>query len=406
MDRFPPLNEQMDRIRKGAEEIIPEAELEKKIERSLKEQRPLRIKLGADPSRPDLHIGHAVVLGKMREFQDLGHTAVLIIGDFTAMIGDPTGRSKTRPALTLEETKDHARSYFEQAGIILSREHLEIRYNSEWLDAMKFRDVINLSAYYTVARMLERDDFSKRFAHGIPISVHEMLYPLAQAYDSVAVASDIELGGTDQKFNLLVGRDIQREYGQSPQVILTMPILEGLGGKEKMSKSLDNYIAITESPEEMYGKILSISDGMILRYFTLVTDLLPDQIEAKRRAMEAGENPRDIKHELAWELVRRYHGADEADEAKAHFRKVFVHKDIPDEIPEYRISEDEVFINKLMTESGLCRSGGEAKRLIGQGGVYLNGKRILSHNRALRVHDGDILKVGKRKFLRIRKAEA
>ena len=403
MDRFPSLNEQMDIIRKGAEEIIPEDELVKKIEESIKEQRPLRVKLGADPSRPDLHIGHAVVLGKMREFQDLGHKAVLIIGDFTAMIGDPAGRSKTRPALTLEETKEHARSYFEQAGIILNKEALEIRYNSEWLDAMNFGDVIGLSAHYTVARMLERDDFAKRFASGTSISVHELLYPLAQAYDSVAVESDIELGGTDQKFNLLVGRDIQREYGQEPQVILTMPILEGLDGKEKMSKSLGNYIAITDTPEEMYGKVLSIGDDMIMRYFTLTTGLPPAEIEAQDRALREGENPRDVKHRLAWELVRRYHGAERADAAKEHFRRVFVNKDIPDDMPEYTVEEEAVFLNKLMADSGLCTSGGEAKRLIGQGGVYINGKRIISHTRPLKIRDGDILKVGKRKFLKLRK---
>ncbi|MEA3392310.1 MAG: tyrosine--tRNA ligase, partial [Candidatus Marinimicrobia bacterium] len=300
MSRFPSLNEQMDIIRKGAEEIIPEEELVKKIELSIKEQKPLRVKLGADPSRPDLHIGHAVVLGKMRQFQDLGHQAVLIIGDFTGMIGDPTGRSKTRPALSLENAKVNAQSYFEQAGIVLNKETLEIRYNSEWLAPMNFRDVITLSAHYTVARMLERDDFSKRYAQGIPISTHEFLYPLAQAYDSVAIKSDIELGGTDQKFNLLVGRDIQREYGLHPQVILTMPILEGLSGGAKMSKSLENYIGLTDTPEDMYGKTVSISDDLILRYFTLVTNTSSEEIESFKKAMEAGENPRDIKHELAW----------------------------------------------------------------------------------------------------------
>ncbi len=403
MNRFPSLNEQMDIIRKGAEEIIPEEELVKKIELSIKEQKPLRVKLGADPSRPDLHIGHAVVLGKMRQFQDLGHQAVLIIGDFTAMIGDPTGRSKTRPALTLEDTKQNALSYFEQAGAVLNKETLEIRHNSEWLDKMNFRDVINLSAHYTVARMLERDDFSKRYAKGIAISTHEFLYPLAQAYDSVAIKSDIELGGTDQKFNLLVGRDIQREYGLLPQVILTMPILEGLDGKEKMSKSLDNYIGVTDHPDDMYGKTVSIGDDMIIRYFTLVTDTPMDEIEFFKKAMEAGENPRDIKHELAWRLVKKYHDAKAADKAKEHFQKVFVKKDIPDNIPEYSIPANEVFITKLMVKSGLCQSGGEAKRLIAQGGVTLNGARITSHANAIEINDGDILKVGKRKFLKLKK---
>ncbi len=402
MSRFPSLNEQMDLIRKGAQEIIPEEELVNKIELSIKEQKPLRVKLGADPSRPDLHIGHAVVLGKMRQFQDLGHQAVLIIGDFTAMIGDPTGRSKTRPALTLEDTKENARSYFDQAGIVLNKETLEIRYNSEWLDKMNFRDVINLSAHYTVARMLERDDFSKRYAGGIPISTHEFLYPLAQAYDSVAVKSDIELGGTDQKFNLLVGRDIQREYGFQPQVILTMPILEGLDGKEKMSKSLDNYIGITDTPENMYGKTVSIGDDMIIRYFTLVTDTPMNEIEAFKKAMDDGENPRNIKHELAWRLVRKYHDTAAANHAREHFQKVFVKKDVPDDIPEFTINGEDVFITKLLVESGLCQSGGEAKRLVVQGGVYLNGDRIKSYTNSLKINDGDILKVGKRKFLKLK----
>ena len=403
MSRFPSLNEQMDIIRKGAEEIIPEEELVKKIELSIKEQKPLRVKLGADPSCPDLHIGHAVVLGKMRQFQDLGHQAVLIIGDFTAMIGDPTGRNKTRPALTLEDTKENAQSYFDQAGIVLNKETLEIRHNSEWLAPMDFRDVITLSAHYTVARMLERDDFSKRYAQGIPISTHEFLYPLAQAYDSVAIKSDIELGGTDQKFNLLVGRDIQREYGLYPQVILTMPILEGLSGGAKMSKSLDNYIGLTDAPENMYGKTVSINDDLILKYFTLVTDTPANEIEAFKKAMEAGENPRNIKHKLAWRLVKRYYDTVAADQAKEHFQKVFVKKDIPDNIPEYSVQSDEIFITKLMVESGLCQSGGEAKRLIAQGGVSLNGTRVDSHGTPLEVKDGDVLKVGKRKFLKLKK---
>jgi tyrosyl-tRNA synthetase len=403
MERFPSLNEQMDIIRRGVEEIIPEEELVKKIEKSIKTRQPLRIKLGADPSRPDLHIGHAVVLGKMREFQDLGHKAVLIIGDFTAMIGDPTGRSKTRPALTLEETKHNARSYFDQAGIVLDREHLEIHYNSEWLDGMHFKDIISLSAHYTVARMLERDDFSKRFEKGIAISIHELLYPLAQAYDSVAIRSDIELGGTDQKFNLLVGRDIQREYDQEPQVILTMPILEGLDGKEKMSKSLDNYIGLTESPEEMFGKTLSINDDMIMRYFELATNATGEELEKYKTRMESGENPRDIKHLLAERIVEKYHQKAGVKQAKEHFQKVFIDKDIPDDIPGIRVGNEEVLLAKVLVESGLCQSGGEVKRLIAQGGIYLNGERITTYAAPLFVKDGDVLKVGKRKFLKLLK---
>ena len=403
MSRFPSLNEQMDLIRKGAEEIIPEEELVKKIEKSIKENKPLRVKLGADPSRPDLHIGHAVVLGKMRQFQDLGHQAVLIIGDFTAMIGDPTGKSKTRPSLTLEASKENARSYFDQAGIVLNPKDLEIRYNSEWLAKMNFRDVIQLSAYYTVARMLERDDFNKRYNNGIAISTHEFLYPLAQAYDSVAIKADIELGGTDQKFNLLVGRDIQREYGLEPQCILTMPILEGLDGKEKMSKSLDNYIGLTDTPEDMYGKTVSIGDDMITRYLTLVTDTPAAEVAEFEQAMKEGANPRDIKHELARRLVEKYHDSAAAERAKEHFEKVHVKKEIPDDIPEFAITSDEVFITKLMVESGLSQSGGEAKRLIAQGGVSLNGERVITHANPLKINDGDILKVGKRKFLKFKK---
>jgi len=399
---FPPLNEQMDMIRKGAEEITPEEELEKKIRRSLKKNQPLRIKLGADPSRPDLHIGHAVVLNKLREFQELGHTAVLIIGDFTAMIGDPTGRNKTRPSLTLEETKENARSYFDQTGIILLKDRLEIRYNSEWLDKLSFNDVISLSAKYTVARMLERDDFSKRYKGGLPISVHELLYPLAQAYDSVAIRSDVELGGTDQKFNLLVGRDIQREYGQEAQVILTMPILEGLDGVEKMSKSMDNYIGITESAIDMYGKTLSIGDKLIMRYMTLATDLKPAELENYSQRLNAGENPRDIKHELAWHIARRYHDENAADEARAHFEQVFVNKGIPDDIPEYTLSESNQMLNKLLVDSGLADSGGEAKRLLKQGGISVNGDKLTPGSLEYSFKDGDVLKVGKRKFLKLR----
>ncbi len=404
MIKFPPLNEQMDFIRKGAEEIIPEEELVKKIERSITSGKPMRIKLGADPSRPDLHIGHAVVLGKLRDFQMLGHQAVLIIGDFTAMIGDPTGRSKTRPSLTLEETKENARSYFDQAGVILDRKKLEIRYNSEWLNPMSFQDIIVLAARYTVARMLERDDFSNRLKNGIPVSIHELLYPLAQAYDSVAIQSDVELGGTDQKFNLLVGRDIQKEYGMEAQVALTMPLLVGLDGKEKMSKSLGNYIGITDAPNEIYGKTLSIPDDLILRYFTLTTDLTPDQIREIEAELRQGKNPRDAKHQLAWELTRIYHSVEEANSARSEFEKVFVDKGIPEDIEEYQLAENPLLVANLIAESGLAPSNAEAKRLIKQGGVSINGNKVTDFKAEHTFSDGDILKVGKRKFLKIRTA--
>ncbi|HDR05494.1 MAG TPA: tyrosine--tRNA ligase, partial [Candidatus Marinimicrobia bacterium] len=391
MKNFPPLNEQMDFIRKGAEEIIPEEELVKKIERSIITGNPLRIKLGADPSRPDLHIGHAVVLGKLRDFQLLGHQAVLIIGDFTAMIGDPTGRNKTRPSLTLEETKANARSYFDQAGVILDKDRLEIRYNSEWLNPMSFQDIIALAARYTVARMLERDDFAKRLKNGIPVSIHELLYPLAQAYDSVAIQSDLELGGTDQKFNLLVGRDIQKEYGMEAQVTLTMPLLVGLDGKEKMSKSLGNYIGITDAPNEIYGKTLSIPDELILRYFTLTTDLRPDQIRRIEDEMSQGKNPRDAKHQLAWELTRTYHSIDAANAARNEFEKVFVERGIPEDIEAYQLMINPVLVANLISESGLAPSNAEAKRLIKQGGVSINGNKINDFMAEYQFMDGDII---------------
>ena len=399
---FPGLNEQMDLIKKGTEEILPEEELVKKIVKSLKTNKPLRIKLGADPSRPDLHIGHGVVLNKLREFQDLGHQAVLIIGDFTAMIGDPSGKSKTRPALTLSETRENSQSYFDQAGIILDRERLEIHYNSDWLNKLTFEDVIVLSSKYTVARMLERDDFAKRSSEGIAISVHELMYPLAQAYDSYAIRSDIEIGGTDQKFNFLVARDIQREYGQEPQVILTMPILEGTDGVEKMSKSLGNYIALTDAPEEMYGKTLSIPDELILRYFTLTTGLPPVDIEKIKKDLESGKNPRDAKHDLAWHITCRYYSPEEADKARAHFNQVFVKGGIPDEIDEYT-PEDEESILKILTASGVAETGAKAKRLIKQGAVSMDGEKI-TDMLTIPAFDGEaVLKIGKRKFLKLKK---
>ncbi|HDT12342.1 MAG TPA: tyrosine--tRNA ligase [Candidatus Marinimicrobia bacterium] len=399
---FPGLNEQMDVIKKGTEEILPEEELVKKIVKSLKTNKPLRIKLGADPSRPDLHIGHGVVLNKLREFQDLGHQAVLIIGDFTAMIGDPSGKSKTRPALTLPETRENSQSYFDQAGIILDRERLEIHYNSDWLNKLTFEDVIVLSSKYTVARMLERDDFAKRYREGIAISVHELMYPLAQAYDSYAIQSDIEIGGTDQKFNFLVARDIQREYGQEPQVILTMPILEGTDGVEKMSKSLGNYIALTDAPEEMYGKTLSIPDELILRYFTLTTGLPLADIEKIKEDLESGKNPRDAKHDLAWHITCRYYSPEEADKARAHFNQIFVKGGIPDEIDEYT-PEDEESILKILTASGMAETGAEAKRLIKQGAVSMDGEKI-TDMLTIPAFDGEaVLKIGKRKFLKLKK---
>jgi tyrosyl-tRNA synthetase len=395
----------MDLIKYGAVEIIPEDELVKKIERSIKTGKPLKVKLGCDPTKPDLHLGHSVVLRKLRHFQELGHIAVLIIGDFTAMIGDPSGRSKTRPQLSFEETRINGQTYFEQAKKILLPERVEIRYNSEWLGKMTFEDVIRLASKYTVARMLERDDFSKRYKSGEPISIHELLYPLAQAIDSVAIEADVELGGTDQKFNLLVGRDIQREFGQEPQVIITMPLLVGTDGVEKMSKSLDNYIAFNDPPFEMYGKTMSIPDELIYDYFLLTTDLSPTEIEnIKKQLNDPSVNPRDLKRRLAWELVRMYHGVEEANKAQEEFDKIFVRKEIPEELEEFEIEQGDgkIRIVELLVQTGLANSKSEAKRLIQLGGVSIDGVKINDIDATVGLDKSFVIKVGKRKFLKIK----
>jgi tyrosyl-tRNA synthetase len=395
----------MDLIRRGIAEIIPEEDLARKIERSLQTRKPLNVKLGCDPSRPDLHLGHSVVLRKLRHFQDLGHQAILIVGDFTGMIGDPSGRSKTRPPLTLEETRRNGQSYFEQATKILSTKKIQMLYNSEWLGKMTFADVIMLGSRYTVARMIERDDFEKRFRGGEPISIHELLYPLAQAMDSVAVQADVELGGTDQKFNLLVGRDIQREYMQEPQVIVTMPILPGTDGVEKMSKSLDNYIGIDESPRQIYGKTLSVPDPLIAEYFMLATEVPRAEVEEIRKQLASGTvNPRDIKRRLARELVTLYNDASAALAAEEEFDRIFVKKDLPDDIPEVTVQLEggSIGIIRLLTETGLAASNSDARRLIDQGGVSVDGKRIESQQGTVEVQQGVVLKVGKRKFIRVK----
>jgi tyrosyl-tRNA synthetase len=400
---FPPIGEQMDLIKRGTFEIIPEDELLKKLERSLKEGKPLNIKLGCDPSRPDLHIGHSVVLRKLAHFQSLGHLAILIIGDFTGMIGDPSGRNVTRPALSLEETREHGISYFEQASKILDKEKTKIVYNSEWLSKMAFEDVIRLSSKYTVARMLERDDFTKRYKSGEPISMHEILYPLAQAMDSVAIQSDVELGGTDQKFNLLVGRDIQREFGMEAQVIITMPLIVGTDGVEKMSKSYNNYIGISESPKEIFGKTLSIPDSLIYNYFELATNLSNNELEEiKTKLVDPKTNPRDIKRQLAKALVSMYHSEEAARNAEEEFDRIFVNKGTPDEIPEFKFGErKEINILDLIILVNFAPSKGEAKRLVIQGGVTLDGEKIEDFQNLVLLKDGMILKVGKRKFIKL-----
>ncbi len=397
--KFPPVNEQMDQISRGANEIIPEEELVKKLERSLKEGKPLNIKLGCDPSRPDLHIGHSVVLRKLANFQSLGHQAILIVGDFTGMIGDPSGRSATRPALTLEQTRVHGESYFQQASKILDAEKTKIVYNSDWLSKMNFEEVIKLASKYTVARMIERDDFEKRFKAGEPIGIHEFLYPLAQAMDSVAIKSDVELGGTDQKFNLLVGRDIQREHEMEPQVILTMPLLIGTDGTEKMSKSYDNYIGISDPPKEMYGKTLSIPDDLIYVYYTLASDVPETELTKIKSQLENPDiNPRDIKRNLAKTFVRMYHSSHDAQLAEEEFDKIFIKKEVPDNIPEFKITEDEINIVDLIIKVGFSGSKGEAKRLVNQSGVSVEGEKILDTNKIIKIKEGIVLKVGKRKF--------
>ena len=398
---MPPLNEQMDLIRVGIEEIIPEDYLESQISKSITSGEPLRVKLGCDPSKPDLHIGHGVLLRKLRQFQDFGHTAVLIIGDFTAMIGDPTGKNKTRPQLTLEETKENAKSYIDQATIILSESNLEVVYNSEWLSKLNFSDIIKVASKYTVAQMLERDDFTKRYSSGKPISLHEFLYPLAQGYDSVVIKSDIELGGTDQKFNLLVGRALQKEYNQSPQSIITAPLLEGTDGVEKMSKSNDNYIALTDSSEQMYGKVLSIPDDLIVKYFEFCTNSTNQELSDYKNQLDSGTvNPRDLKRKLARDIVSIYYDEDKANNAEQQFDQLFIKKGVPDDIPEFTLSESMRLID-IMVSNNMVSSNGEGKRMVQQGAVKIDDMKV--DDAFILVDPGEekIIKVGKRRFLKI-----
>ena len=399
------INEQLKIIKKGAAEIISEEDIIKKLEKSAKENKPLTIKLGLDPSAPDIHLGHTVVLRKMKAFQDLGHQVVIIIGDATGMIGDPTGKSAVRKQLSHEQVLENARTYQEQIFKILDREKTIVKFNSEWLQTMNFMDVANLASRYTVARMLERDDFKKRFASNQSISIHEFFYPLMQGYDSVAIKADIEMGGTDQKFNILMGRTLQKEYDQEPQIALLMPIIEGTDGVKKMSKSLGNYIGISEAPNDMYGKTMSIPDELIIRYFELVTDEHPDSIEAMKSDIEQDKvNPRDLKMKLAKEVVKLYHGEEKALEAEQYFKSVFQKKNIPDDIAEMEVSIEECeeglfFIPKIVTGLKLSPSTSEARRLLKQGGIKLNGEKV--ENDKIALETGDIIQVGKRKFAKI-----
>ena len=398
---FLPVDEQLTLIRRGAEEIIPEDILKKKLEKSKETDTPLIIKLGCDPSRPDLHIGHGVVLRKLRHFQDLGHQAILVIGDFTAMIGDPSGRNKTRPQLTLEDARSNAESYVEQSKVILDIDKLKIVYNSDWLNNMNFNDVVKLASSYTVARMLERDDFTKRFQSETPILLHEFLYPLAQGQDSVELNADVELGGTDQKFNLLVGRDLQKSNGQNPQCIITLPLLEGTDGIDKMSKSYGNDIGLHDKPEDMYGKTLSISDNMIVKWFTLAADADETVVKsAESRLADSSINPMEVKRELARAVVELYYDAETAKNAENHFNTVVVGKGIPDDIPEYTLSSEDQIINVIFN-AGLLKSKGEARRMIKQGAVKLNGESVSDIQATITPTGEQILKVGKRRFLKV-----
>tara|TARA_X000000368_G_C23043644_1_gene718116 strand:+ start:566 stop:1771 length:1206 start_codon:yes stop_codon:yes gene_type:complete len=398
---FMDVDKQIEIIQQGVEEIIPLEELRKKLVSSQKENQPLVVKLGCDPSRPDLHLGHAVVLRKLRQFQDLGHQAILVIGDFTAMIGDPSGRNKTRPQLTLEEAKNNAESYIDQAKIILDLDSLKICNNSKWLNSMNFSNVVDLASKYTVARMMERDDFEKRFKSEISINVHEFLYPLAQAMDSVHLKSDIELGGTDQKFNLLVGRDIQREYGQDPQVILTVPLIEGTDGIEKMSKSYDNHIGITDSADDMYGKTLSIPDNMIEKYFMLAANYDDSSMDKVKKSLSDSKiNPRDIKRELARKIVEVYYSEDLAKKAEDNFDKIFIKKDIPDDMPQMKLDEDMPLVDILLLYE-LVSSKSEARRLIDQGAVRINDQKCMDRDHIIIGDEPLVIKVGKRRFLKV-----
>lgn len=395
------VDEQYKIISKGAAEIIPENELRRKIESSVKNGVPLVVKLGCDPSRADLHIGHSVVLRKLRHFQDLGHRAVLVIGDFTAMIGDPTGRNRTRPQLTLEEAKENAKTYLNQAKAILDMDKLKVCYNSEWLGKMSFSDVIKLSSSTTVARMLERDDFNKRYNSEVPISLHEFLYPLAQAQDSVELVSDIEIGGTDQKFNLLMGRNLQKDVGQKPQCILTMPILEGTDGIEKMSKSYGNDIGISDSANDMYGKTLSIPDNVMLSWFTLAADADNQFLEeVKLKIKNSDVNPMELKRDLARRIVSLYYDEKIALDAENHFNQVTVAKGMPDEIEEYNLKEEDFLVN-IIADSGLLKSKSEARRMIKQSAVKIDGEAIKDIQYKVSMGDSFVLKVGKRKFLKV-----
>lgn len=396
------VQEQLERIRAGAVDLITEKELEVKLARSLKEKKPLRIKYGADPSAPDLHLGHTVPLRKLRQFQELGHQVVFIVGDFTALIGDPSERSETRKMLSKDEVRRNAETYQKQVFRILDPDRTEVRYNSEWLQSLEATHFLDLTSKCTVARLLERDDFQNRYRAGQPIALVEFLYPLLQGYDSVIVRSDVEIGGTDQKFNLLVGRDLQREWKSESQVVLTLPLIEGTDGVQKMSKSLGNHIALRDSPREMYGKLMSLPDPLMERYYRYVTSLEPKEAEKILRSLQSGElHPRAAKARLAFEIVKEYHSEKEAGEAAREFDRIFKEKGLPEEIETIHLKEREMDIVSLLKEAGLVPSRMEARRLISQGGVRLDSEKVSDENLKVRLEKPVLVQCGKRKFVRV-----
>src|SRR6056297_1227920 len=400
---FKSVEDQLSVIKRGTVEIVPEEELKSKLKKSIKKNKPLKIKLGVDPTRPDLHLGHSVILRKLRQFQDLGHEAILIIGGFTARIGDPTGQNKTRPPLTEEEVAENAETYIQQAKKILDESRTTIVNNYDWLGTMSFMDVVKLSSNLTVARMIERDDFSKRYNNNEPISLHEFLYPLAQGQDSVYLKSDVELGGTDQKFNLLVGRELQKSDGQDPQVCLMMPLLVGTDGTMKMSKSYDNYIGIDEDANDMYGKALSIPDDLMYSYYELVTDISTDELESVKERIE--KDPRNTKHDLAFTITRMYHGEKAAKDARKYFEQTVINKNIPDDAPELTFEAGSTHrLLDIISDANLTSSNGETKRMMKQGGVTLNDDKIKSPGYEITFKSGDeyALKVGKRNFAKLK----
>ena len=401
------LEKQLFWIKYGTVEIVPESELIEKLKYSIEYDKPLKVKLGLDPTAPDIHLGHTVVLKKLKLFQQLGHQVIIVLGDYTGRIGDPTGKSATRKPMSERELLGNARTYKQQICKILDAERTEFIFNSSWLAKLTFEEVIGLTAKCTVARMLERDDFSKRFKENSPISIHEFLYPLMQGYDSVALKADIEMGGTDQKFNLLMGRHLQKEYGQQPQIAVMMPILEGLDGKQKMSKSLGNYIGIDEEPNEIYGKVMSIPDKLMARYFELVSSYSPEEVEHIINGLQNGSlHPRDVKMQLARNITSIYHSDELAKKAEAHFKKVFQKHEIPDEIPKFKITQDviedgKVVLPKLLVLAKLVGSNSEARRMVKQGAVRINGDVVKDANLRFIPVDESIIKVGKRRFVKI-----